>query len=849
MWKKSAIILLGLSLGIGSIACAQEMLVSEEIQTAQEDIIIDTEESGTEVSGLLTEDAELVIEGMEELLVEPEPEAEETEAGTEAVSEPETEYETRHDTEADTEAETSCSELPEIEVIAESELAAEEVLALAASDSAVLEGTCGKSGSSVNWKIENLTLTISGSGEMEDYDWTEEPPWREYTFDIEEVIVEKGVTSIGDYAFAFFSNLNKVTLPSTVKYIGSYAFYWCDGLTSLSLNSGLESMGDYVFYNSSVKSLTLPKTLKTVGSNIWAGMWKLENIYVASGNSAYKSVDGILYSKNGKTLVRYPLGREGACAVPSGTETIGNGAFLWSAVSSVTFPETVTSIEYGAFMYCDQLTKAVFPDSLTTIGDSAFYGCESLASVTFGSSLASIEDDAFGECSKLTKVTLPAGICYISSSVFLKSTKLTFKNKSIVKMEDGDYVEGYKVKVKAPEFYSYAFEILDLINKERAAAGADPLVMDQSLLDSAMQRAHEIVLYYSHTRPSGLNCFSANGLMWGENIAYGFLTPSDVMDAWMNSPGHRANILNANFTTVGVGCVQVNGIYSWVQCFGNELSSTAVSSSYSDQTKSRTVVVAKNDAYGTVSMKVGKSSLEVGGTTNIKVYWNGEQIKYLGPVIESTNTDVITVSGSRITAVGAGTAKVKLYFKGYEEKAITKTITVTAKQVKVSFNANGGSVSKSSQTVSYTGKYGTLPSPTRKGYTFLGWYTAKTGGSRVISSTKVSRSTAHTLYARWKKISIGQASITSLKNSASGKLKVTIGEMSGITGYQIVYATNKSFTHNKKSVSITVGTTKTLKNLTVGKTYYVKVRAYKIDSAGKRIYGAYSTISKKKVAK
>lgn len=65
MWKKSAIILLGLSLGIGSIACAQEMLVSEEIQTAQEDIIIDTEESGTEVSGLLTEDAELVIEGME----------------------------------------------------------------------------------------------------------------------------------------------------------------------------------------------------------------------------------------------------------------------------------------------------------------------------------------------------------------------------------------------------------------------------------------------------------------------------------------------------------------------------------------------------------------------------------------------------------------------------------------------------------------------------------------------------------------------------------------------------------------------------------------------------------------
>ena len=88
----------------------------------------------------------------------------------------------------------------------------------------------------------------------------------------------------------------------------------------------------------------------------------------------------------------------------------------------------------------------------------------------------------------------------------------------------------------------------------------------------------------------------------------------------------------------------------------------------------------------------------------------------------------------------------------------------TAKKVKVSWNANGGKVSGSSKVVKYKGTYGKLPSPKRAGYTFAGWYTSRTGGSKVAANTKVTKKKNHTLYARWKKTAVGNAAIGKLTN-------------------------------------------------------------------------------------
>ncbi len=129
--------------------------------------------------------------------------------------------------------------------------------------------------------------------------------------------------------------------------------------------------------------------------------------------------------------------------------------------------------------------------------------------------------------------------------------------------------------------YNMAWQVLDLVNSERAKAGLPALTMDQKLLDTAMGRAAEISVKFAHTRPNGSDCFSAypSGLGYcGENIAAGYASTTAVMNGWMNSSGHRSNILSSGFKSIGIGCVKTGsgyGIY-WTQCFGDRVLQAAV---------------------------------------------------------------------------------------------------------------------------------------------------------------------------------------------------------------------------------------------------------------------------------
>ena len=122
---------------------------------------------------------------------------------------------------------------------------------------------------------------------------------------------------------------------------------------------------------------------------------------------------------------------------------------------------------------------------------------------------------------------------------------------------------------------SFEMQVLNLCNQQRAAYGLAPLSWEASnLAPGAAVRAQEITALFSHTRPDGSSCFTAvrNPGRLGENIAAGQRTPAEVVDDWMNSPGHRANILNGKFTKLGVGYVYVPGdMYGhyWVQMFSS----------------------------------------------------------------------------------------------------------------------------------------------------------------------------------------------------------------------------------------------------------------------------------------
>lgn len=119
----------------------------------------------------------------------------------------------------------------------------------------------------------------------------------------------------------------------------------------------------------------------------------------------------------------------------------------------------------------------------------------------------------------------------------------------------------------------YANQVLSLLNTERANAGLPALTMNSGASAAAKIRAKEIVSSFSHTRPSGQSPFTAldeSSVSYkaaGENIAYGQRTPEAVMNGWMNSSGHRANILHQSFTQVGIACYSNNGTLYWVQLF------------------------------------------------------------------------------------------------------------------------------------------------------------------------------------------------------------------------------------------------------------------------------------------
>lgn len=120
---------------------------------------------------------------------------------------------------------------------------------------------------------------------------------------------------------------------------------------------------------------------------------------------------------------------------------------------------------------------------------------------------------------------------------------------------------------------AYVDEVIRLVNIERNKEGLTSLSKNVTLCEAAQTRASEIITVFDHTRPDGTSCFTVTDdykIRWtaiGENIAKGQKSPQEVVEAWMNSPGHRANILNSNFNQIGVGVVQSGGYYYWTQLF------------------------------------------------------------------------------------------------------------------------------------------------------------------------------------------------------------------------------------------------------------------------------------------
>ncbi|MDR0206764.1 MAG: leucine-rich repeat protein [Bacteroidales bacterium] len=308
----------------------------------------------------------------------------------------------------------------------------------------------------LTWQLTGMspyyTLTISGVGEMPDYDWG--GPWSEYNASIMTIVIENGVTTIGSNAFVN-CHVITITIPNSVTTIGNYAFGYCNKLTSIKVDngnahfssidgvlfnkdktilvlcplgksgsytvpSGVIIIGQSAFYScTKLTSVTISNSVTTIGNYAFSYCYELTSIDVESGNAYFSSIDGVVFNKDKTTLILCPHGKTGSYTVPNGVKNIGSNAFRdCQKLNSVTLGNDVTTIESSAFFQCLELETVSLGNSVTIIANAAFMSCRALTSVTFPNSVTTIGGGAFTDCCALTSVTIPSSVLTIGTEAF-----------------------------------------------------------------------------------------------------------------------------------------------------------------------------------------------------------------------------------------------------------------------------------------------------------------------------------------------------------------------------------------------------------------------------------------------
>lgn len=191
-----------------------------------------------------------------------------------------------------------------------------------------------------------------------------------------------------------------------------------------------------------IEVVDIPKNVVYIAPSAFSGCTTVTVYTVASSNPVYKSEKGVIYSKDGKSVLHYPSGRlEDSWTVPDGVETIGAYTFAnCEDISKIVLPGTVKSIEEYAFHGCDKLISVNLPQGLETIGDYAFYECSALPEVTLPSSLLKIGEHAFDYCISFKEMTIPDSVSEIGEGAFMRCSSL-----KEVTLPSGLSKYGYKV--------------------------------------------------------------------------------------------------------------------------------------------------------------------------------------------------------------------------------------------------------------------------------------------------------------------------------------------------------------------------------------------------------------------
>ena len=544
---------------------------------------------------------------------------------------------------------------------------------------------------------------------------------------LNEVILPDNITEIREASFYACYKLSKINVPKKLRLIGSGAFAQCYELTQFDLNNNIEEIADYAFQDTQISKSYIPASVKKISELAYLRA-EIDSYIVDSLNKIYSSKDGIVFDKQFKQLLIYPANNvrtnyvipssvTSICknsfssnqylktvTIPTSLENIEDYAFYSSvALETITLPKSIESIGYGLFDSCKQLRNITINFTSSRLPYQFFKDCKNLDSVIFNGEINVFESQSFKNCTSITKLVLPKNTKEIRSYAFTNCTNLVNVElpeslelieenafydceklsinipKELENIGNDTYLKVERINIKGTFNYYKTKEVLDIVNNERRKAGIEPLIMNKNLFDASQIRGTEIVINFDHSRPTGLSCFTVSPLAHGENILAGANSAEEAMELWMNSPGHRSNILNSTFKSIGIACYEQDGISYWVQLFsrnkGNELTNIGTQRTDINTVKTRigTVKYIFNPTFMKLTHKWEKN--------NLRVYARNLDWDYASYTIDpstfqwsTSNPNIIKADNGIITAISSGTAEIIL--KNGQAKTLNYKVAV-----------------------------------------------------------------------------------------------------------------------------------------------------------------------------
>ena len=695
---------------------------------------------------------------------------------------------------------------------------------------------------------------------------------------LKKVKFEEGTTVIATMLFHHCTGIEEIEIPDTVTIIKDSAFEECTNLKSIQIPNTVTKIEPEAFYNcTSLTTVNIPDTVKSIDKSVFSGCASLTEVHLPS--TIKEMPVSAFYNCKKLTTINFP----------STLTMIGNSAFSGcESLPEAILPSGVEKIESNAFKNCKAMKKAVVPDTVSSIGSSAFYGCEALADITLGSKLKKIEsqtfygctvlpsivlpynvttigDSAFVNCTKLTQITVPRNTTSIASNAFSYPKKMTMYGPSDCYAET--YASGKGIKYVTQDIHATSVS-LDITEKtaehyddfqltatiaplnftdavvwtssnEEVAAVSDTGYVEICGVGTAVitVTAGNVKAVCKITVPQLIDWIEFDEdeieLKAGETYQLKpYISPSDATNKklkYTSSDTKVAEVSASGLVTARsegeakIRAAATDGSDEYAVCYVTVTGKAKVTGITLDRTSAE----VKRGEKLTLNVTVSPSY-----ASNKKVVW------------KSANTKIATVDANgSVTAKAPGRTKITVTSSENSSYQASCTVTVP---YKITYKLNKGK-NNASNPSTYYGKKVTLKNPSRKGYAFAGWYTDAKFKKKITSISSSAKSD-YILYAKWIKVKVAKASLTSAKNSKSKQILLKYKKVSGAKGYEISYSTDKKF---KKAVTKknTAKTSYTISKLKKGKIYYVRIRAYKMDSTGKKVYGKYSSMKKVKVSK